>query len=170
MGKLESGKLSAGRILVVIAIIAIVSGVSVGLGVGYVVRYNAPTTRTFYLFDRSLPFNESVFGFYHDTFLPATITVNKGDHVLIHFVDTEATPEGHTFDLDAPYTFNAVVYKNVTTPIGGGVSGTFSNVSSVVIGQSGNATITFTASWAGTFRYYCHIHLPTMTGYLVVMG
>src|SRR5690348_12458834 len=113
------GKLSTGKLLIAAAVIAIISGVSVGMGVGYVIHYDAPTTRVFYLFDRSLPFNESIFGYPHDTFVPDAITVNKGDHVLIHFVDIEATPEGHTFNMDPPYTFNAVVYKNVTR--GGGI-------------------------------------------------
>ena len=162
------GKLSTGRLLIVAAVIAIVSGASVGLGVGYVIHYNAPTTRTFYLFDRSLPFNETLFKIPHDTFVPDTITVNKGDHVVIHFSDIESTPEGHTFNLDPPYTFDAVVYKDVTK--GGGVAGTFSKVGSVFMGQSQTATITFTANWAGTFPYYCAIHQPTMTGYLVVIG
>lgn len=103
------GTLSTARLLAAAAIIAIVSGTLVGLGVGYVIHYDAPTTRTFYLFDRSLPFNETVFRIPHDTWVPDTITVNKGDHVLIHFLDTEATPEGHTFTMDTPYTFNAVV-------------------------------------------------------------
>jgi plastocyanin len=160
--------MSTGRLLMAAAVIAIVSGASVGLGVGYVIHYDAPTTRIFYLFDRSLPFDENVWHYPHDTFLPDTITVNKGDHVLIHFVDTEGTPEGHTFNLDPPYTFNAIVYKNITE--GGGVARTLTNVSGVIIGQSQNATITFTASWAGTFKYSCLIHQPTMTGYLVVIG
>ena len=160
--------LSTGRLLIVAAVIAIISGASVGLGVGYVIHYDAPTTRTFYMFDRSLPFNESVFGYPHDTFVPDTITVNKGDHVLIHFADIESTPEGHTFTMDAPYTLSAVVYKNVTQ--GGGVAGTFTDVPGVILGQSQTATITFTANWAGTFRFYCAIHHPTMTGYLVVIG
>jgi plastocyanin len=162
------GKVSTGRLLMVAAVIAIVSGASVGLGVGYVIHYNAPTTRVFYMFDMSLPFDEGVWNIPHDTFLPNTITVNKGDHILIHFADTEATPEGHTFDIDPPYTFNAIVYKNTTQ--GGGIAATFSNVPGVIIGQSQNATITFTANWAGTFRYICHFHQPTMTGYLVVIG
>ena len=55
------GKLSTTRLLIATAVIAIVSGASLGLGVGYVIHYDAPTTRTFYLFDRSLPFNETVF-------------------------------------------------------------------------------------------------------------
>ncbi len=168
MSRSEFSKFSTGRLLIAAAIIAIVSGASVGLGVGYVIHYDATTTRTFYLFDRSLPFNEQIFGYPHDTFVPDTITVNKGDHVLIHFVDIESTPEGHTFSLDPPYTVDAVVYKNVTQ--GGGVAQTLTDVSNVVIGQSQNATITFTASWAGVFRYRCLIHQPTMTGYLVVIG
>ena len=162
------GKPSAARLLMVATVIAIVSGASVGLGVGYVIHYNAPTTRTFYLFDRSLPFNESLFNIPHDTFVPDTITVNKGDHVVIHFADIESTPEGHTFTMDPPYTFDAVVYKDVTQ--GGGVAGTFSKVGNVFMGQSQTATIAFTAYWAGTFKYYCAIHPPTMTGYLVVIG
>ena len=162
------GKLSTGRLLTASAIIAIVSGALVGLGVGYVIHYDAPTTRVFYLFDRSLPFDEMTWNIPHDTFLPDTITVNKGDHVLIHFADTEGTPEGHTYKMDPPYKFDAVVYKNITQ--GGGVAGTFSNVDIVSLGQSQNATITFNANWAGTFRYWCTIHYPTMTGYLVVIG
>jgi len=168
MSRSSFSKLSTNRLLTVAAIIAIVSGAAVGMGVGYVIHYDAPTTRTFYLFDRSLPFDENIFGYPHDTFVPDTITVNKGDHVLIHFVDIESTPEGHTFNLDAPYTLNAVVYKNVTE--GGGVKATVTNMPGVVIGMSENATITFTANWAGTFRFYCAIHQPTMTGYLVVVG
>jgi len=104
----------------------------------------------------------------HDTFVPDTITVNKGDHVVIHFADIESTPEGHTFTMDPPYTFDAVVYKDITQ--GGGVAGTFTDVPGVILGQSQTATITFTANWAGTFRYFCEIHQPTMTGYLVVIG
>jgi plastocyanin len=159
---------STEKLLIVIAVIAVAAGATIGVSVGYAVRYEAPTTRTFYLFDRSLPFNEAVFNIPHDTWMPDTLTVNKGDHVLIHFLDTEGTPEGHTYTMDLPYTFNAVVYKNETQ--GGGIAGAFSNVGSVTMGQSQTATITFTASWAGTFRYYCAIHQPTMTGYLVVLG
>src|SRR5437879_12447742 len=117
------GKLSSARLLMVAAIIAIVSGASVGLGVGYVIHYDAPTTRTFYMFDRSLPFNETLFKIPHDTFVPDTITVNKGDHVVIHFADIESTPEGHTFTMDPPHTSTAVVDKDLTQ--GGGVAGTF---------------------------------------------
>src|SRR5947208_15592404 len=101
------GKLSTTRLLIAAAVIAIVSGASVGLGVGDVIHYDAPTTRTFYLFDRALPFNETLFKIPHDTFVPDTITVNKGDHVVIHFADIESSPEGHTLTMYAPYTYDA---------------------------------------------------------------
>src|SRR5437660_11424518 len=117
------GKLSTARLLMVAAIIAIVSGASVGLGVGYVIHYDAPTTRTFYMFDRSLPFNETLFKIPHDTCVPDPITVNKGDHVVIHFADIESTAEGHTCTMDPSYTFDAVVYRGLTQ--GGRCAGTF---------------------------------------------
>lgn len=161
-------KLSTGRLLLAAAIVAIVSGASVGLSVGYVIHYDAPTTRVFYLFNGSLPFDEHTFHLSHDTFVPDRITVNKGDHVVIHYLNVEDVSERHSFDMDSPYTFDAVVYHNVTE--GGGLVGTFSHVTDIVLGQGQNATITFTASWAGTFRYYCYFHQPTMTGYLVVIG
>lgn len=33
-----------------------------------------------------------------------------------------------------------------------------------------NKTFSFTASTAGMFRYWCKYHLPSMEGYLVVLG
>ena len=161
-------KLSSAKLLVAAALIAIFSGAVVGLSVCYVVHYSAPATRTFYLFDGSVPFDESMFyGHPHDTFVPDTITVDKGDHVVIHYVNIEDIGEAHTYTMDPPYTFDATVYGNATQQ---GVVGTYPNVGNVVLSQGQNATITFTASWAGTFRYYCAYHQPTMTGYLVVIG
>ena len=167
MSQTTTRQWSASKLLLVIAIVAIIAGAATGLTVGYNVRYTAPTTRTFFLFDRSLPFEEGIFHIPHDTFVPDTITVNKGDHVLIHFVDTESTPEGHTFTLDAPYTVNAVVYPNATEHF---APKTYTNVPTVILGMSENATITFTANWAGVFPFRCDIHQPTMTGYLSVLG
>ena len=158
---------SATKLMIAIAIVAIVAGAATGLTVGYNVKYEAPTTKTFYMFDRSLPFDEGIFGYPHDTFVPDTITVNKGDHVLIHFVDIESTPEGHTFSLAAPYTVNAIVYPNATEHF---APKTLTNVPTVILGMSENATITFTANWAGVFPFKCDIHQPTMTGYLSVLG
>jgi plastocyanin len=162
------GKLSSEKLLIAAALIAISSGAVVGLSVGYVVHYSAPVTRTFYLFDGTLPFSEPTFyNIPHDIFVPDTLTVNKGDRVLIHYINIEDVSERHTFTMDLPYTFDVTLYGNATQQ---GVVGTYSNVGNVVLSQGQNATITFTANWAGVFKYYCLIHLPTMTGYLVVIG
>jgi len=173
-------KLSTGKLLLVAAVIAIVSGAAVGMSVGYVIHYSAPTTREFYLFDGSLPFNDEPrpqgFGYPHDIFVPDRITVNKGDHVLIHYVNIEDIAEDHNFMMESPYRFDAVVYDNASNlsgPVNGGkgaVLGTHLNVDTVVLGQGQNATITFNASWAGVFPYRCTFHQHTMTGYLVVIG
>src|SRR2546422_11530091 len=97
-----------------------------------------------------------------------TLNVKKGDHQVIRLGDIESPPGRPISTMDPPYTFDAVAYKDVTQ--GGGVAGTFTDVPGVILGQSQTATITFTANWAGTFRYFCEIHQPTMTGYLVVIG
>ncbi len=162
------GKVSSAKLLAAAALIAISSGAVVGLSVGYVVHYSAPATRTFYLFDGNLPFSERTFyNIPHDTFVPDTITVDKGDHVVIHYINIEDAPESHTFTMNMPYTFDATLYGNATQQ---GVVSTYPNVGNVILSQGQNATITFTANWAGTFPYYCTYHQPTMTGYLVVIG
>jgi plastocyanin len=171
----EFSNLSTGKLLIVAAAIAIVSGATVGVGVGSVIHYSAPTTREFLLFDGSLPFNDAQppegFGYPHDIFVPDRITVNKGDTVLIHYVNIEDVGELHNFHMDAPYSFDATVYYNATEHgLGGGVKTPLTHENIVVLGQGENATITFTASWAGVFPYKCDFHQPTMTGYLVVIG
>jgi len=168
MSKSGFSKLSTSRLLTVAAIIAIVGGAIVGLSVGYVVHYSAPTTRTFYLFDGTVPFDESMFyGHPHDTFVPDTVTVDKGDYVVIHYVNIEDVGEAHTYTMDSPYRFDATIYGNSTQQ---GIVDRVANTDNIVLSQGQNATITFSASWAGTFRYYCTYHQPTMTGYLVVIG
>ncbi len=159
---------TAGKLLLVVGVIAIVAGGAIGATVGYSVKYEAPTTRTFYLFNSGLPFDQHTWGIPHDTFSPDRITVNKGDHVVIYYRNIEDTTESHTFDMDAPYTFDAVIHsgQNETFPI----ASTLTGASSVVLKVNQTATITFTANWAGVFPYRCSIHQPTMTGYLVVLG
>ena len=140
-------KLSTSKLLAVVGIIAVITGAIVGVSVGYAIHYTAPTTRVFYLFNNSLPFNSTNFGgIPHDTFSPDRITVDKGDTVVIHYVNIEDQPEVHTFTMYSPYDINYFVP------------------------QGQNITITFKANWAGVFAYYCTIHQPTMTGYLVVLG
>jgi plastocyanin len=168
MTKVVSKSWPAEKILTAVAIVAIIAGAAIGVTVGYAVRYEAPTTRTFYLFNSSLPFNEHTWGISHDTFSPDRVTVNKGDHVVIYYRNIEDTTESHTFDMVPPYTFDAVIHagQNETFPVASTVKG----ASSIVLPVNQTATITFTASWAGVFPYRCSIHQPTMTGYLVVLG
>src|SRR5712691_2234580 len=115
------GSQSVGRTL----LIAIVAGAIVGAGTGYLAgsaatpskTAQAPQTREFWVFTTVLPFNDSTPGFpSHDYFAPDRMTVNKGDTVVIHFFNTETSPENHTFTMDAPYQMNHVVpYGNTTT-------------------------------------------------------
>src|SRR5438094_4312099 len=111
---------STEKLLLVIGMIAILAGIAIGTSVGYAVRYEAPTTRTFYLFNSSLNFDEELWGVSHDTFAPDRITVNKADKVVIIYRNIEDQNEDHTFTmLDTPYTFDAVVHvgRNETTPV-----------------------------------------------------
>src|SRR5713226_8932907 len=161
-------QLSTEKLLLAVGIVAIAAGAAVGVSVGYAVHYEAPTTRAFYLFNSSLPFDQHTWGIPHDTFSPDRITVNKGDKVVIYYRNIEDTTEPHTFTMDAPYTFDAVVHagQNESFPI----ASTLHSASNVVVQVNQTATITFSATWAGVFRFYCAYHQPTMTGYLVVLG
>src|SRR5438876_10814331 len=92
------GKLSSAKLLAAAALIAISSGAVVGLSVGYVVHYSAPATITFYVFDGTLPFSETIsYNIPHDTFVPDTITVDKVDHVVIHYINIDEVAESNTF-------------------------------------------------------------------------
>src|SRR2546428_490352 len=103
-------QLSTEKLLLAVGIVAIAAGAAVGVSVGYAVHYEAPTTRAFYLFNNSLPFDQHTWGIPHDTFSPDRITVNKGDKVVIYYRNIEDTTEAHTFTMDAPYTFDAIVH------------------------------------------------------------
>ena len=102
--------------------------------------------REFYMFTGSLPFNETKLGIPKDLFVPDRIIANKGDTVTVHYYNLEDIPEDHSFTMDPPYEMNYIIHLNQ------------------------EVNITFTASTAGIFRYYCTYHQPTMTGYLVVLG
>ncbi len=112
---------STEKILLVVGIVAVIAGAAMGTSVGYAVHYAAPTTRAFYLFNNSLPFDQHTWGIPHDTFSPDRITVNKGDKVIIYYRNIEDTTEAHTFTMDSPYTFDAVVHagQNETFPVAG---------------------------------------------------
>src|SRR5260370_8851235 len=138
------GKFSPDKLLAAATLIAISSGAVVGRSVGYVVHYSAPATRTFYLFDGTLPFSEPTFyNIPHDTFVPDTITVDKGDHVVIHYINIEDVSESHTFTMDLPYKFDATLYGNATQQ---GVVATYPNARNIARPHDANQPSTFTAS------------------------
>lgn len=146
MSHMERVHWSTWRVLLAIAVLSVAIGALTGLGLGYTARYQGPQTRVFYMFNGSLPFNQTTFGIPHDTFAPDRLTVNRGDTIVIHYINIEDSPEKHSFTMDDPYQRN------------------------VIVDQGQNATINFTANLPGVFRYYCIFHLPTMTGYLAVIG
>lgn len=104
-------------------------------------------TKEFWVFTSDLPeFNETKMGMPHDVFSTSTITVTKGDAVIIHFYNTEDIgADSHTFTIDKPYFINIVLQP----------------------GQ--NKTITFNADTSGIFNYVCTFHQPTMRGQLIVL-
>lgn len=104
--------------------------------------------REFWLFDSDIPtLNETETGMPHDIYSMSTISVYKGDTVVIHFFNLEQPGgDNHSFTIfDKPFNLNVVL-----TP-----------------GQ--NKTITFDANTTGVFTYYCTFHQPTMRGQLVVL-
>jgi plastocyanin len=108
--------------------------------------YNGET-REFWLFNSNIPdFNETEMNMPHDVYSMPTISVFKGDTVLIHFFNTEeAGGDHHSFTIkDPPYNIN------------------------VELSPGENRTISFSANSTGIFNYYCTFHQPTMRGQLIV--
>src|SRR5437879_13290895 len=97
-----SGRWSTERLLIVVALVAVVGGALVGTAVGYGFHYEARQTRNIYLFNNGVGFNETTFGLHHDTFTPDHITVNKGDTVVLACINREDKPERHTFSIEVP--------------------------------------------------------------------
>lgn len=78
-------------------------------------------------------------------FSPSTITVRQGDRVTLHIRNLEAGgDDGHTFTVPG-------YHINVSLP------------------PLSAKTISFTASKAGVFSFYCEFHKPWMGGTLVVL-
>ena len=103
--------------------------------------------REYWLFNSDVPlFNETKTGMPHDAFSMSVISALKGDTVVIHFFNTEEpTGDHHSFTIwDKPYNIN------------------------VDVSPGENKTITFVATAAGVFTYYCTFHQPTMRGQLIV--
>lgn len=105
-----------------------------------------PGQKEFYLFSVEIPeVDEETLGIPGDAYSIATIVVDKGDNVTVHFYNVDPnTSERHSFTIGSPY--------NVDEDLAGGESG----------------IISFIADQEGIFQYYCKYHLPVMTGQLVV--
>jgi plastocyanin len=114
-------------------------------------------TRDLYLFAIDGSFNASATkGLTSDYFYSTpSITVNKGDTLIIHFYNP--TDENHTFTLGSPYS-NDVTVPHSTTVSGGNVV------------RIQNATITINANTAGIFPFHCRFHTPQMSGSINVQG
>lgn len=137
--------------IVVVLLSAVVAGV-VGLGVTYALHpAPASQTRDFYMFavDQGFPAANTT-GLKADYgFSSMTITVNKGDTLIIHFYNP--TDQAHTFTIGSPYTNDVTVPAMTSTHIS-------------------TANITIVANQAGIFHYTCNFHGPSMAGYLIVQG
>jgi len=139
---------SAGRVLMVTIILSLAVGSLAGFGLGYAFQYQAPKIREYFLFNSSVDLNESLYPYIHDTFFPDHLTANRGDTIIIHYINTESPPQGdrHSFTMLAPYAINDVV------------------------NPGRNDNITFVVNLPGVFTYFCTFHEPTMRGYLTVLG
>jgi plastocyanin len=103
---------------------------------------NANTT--FYLFTANHEgVNEAKTGIEPDAYSLETITVNRGDTVIIHFYNVDPT-DRHTFTLGTPYNVNV----------------------DLAAGQ--HATFFFKADHEGVFGFFCKYH-PAMVGHLAVL-
>ncbi len=140
-------KWSANRLILVIIVISVIAGSSVGFAASTVAKYQAPQTREINVFSYFLPFNETLLRVPHDAFYPDRILVYKADTVIIHFYNIDNGTERHSFTIDAPYSVNIDIQPQ---------------------SHPGNAT--FVANAPGIFLYYCKYHRPTMEGYLEVLG
>lgn len=106
--------------------------------------------REFYMFDSEIPsLNETAMGMPHDIFSTSSITVMRGDMVVLHFFNVEPVSpdsDSHSFTIwDKHYNIN------------------------VIVKPGENKTISFNATTSGIFPYICTFHQPTMSGQLVVL-
>lgn len=105
----------------------------------------SPQTRDFHLVTSVQDFDEDAIGIPHDTFTPDTLVVMQGDKVVIHFHNVEKDEEDHSFTMTGTYARDVVLHAG------------------------GEENMTFTATEAGVFPFYCKFHEPTMSGQFVVL-
>jgi plastocyanin len=136
-------------------LLSVAGGGLAGFGLGYTFQYQAPTIREYFLFNSSVDLNESLYPYIHDTFFPDHLAANRGDTIVIHYINTESAAAGgdrHSFTMLAPY------------------SNSLNGTAGIIVDPGRNANITFVVNLPGVFRYYCIFHEPTMRGYLTVLG
>lgn len=159
----KNSSMLVGESLLIVVLVSALVGAGSGLAADYLTgerHTGIPSqTRDFYVFTGVIPFNETIIGVPHDIFTPDRITVNLGDTVIIHYYNLEDVAEDHTFVLDSPFWTASLVT----------VQGAAWNGGNIIVHQNQRVNITFVASQAGVFRYWCAYHQPTMTGYLVVL-
>jgi len=99
---------------------------------------------TFYLFTAEHDgVNLTKTGIEPDAYSPDSIIVNRGDIVVIHFYNVDAT-DRHTFTPGKPYNVN------------------------IDLAPGQHSTFTFKANQEGVFGFFCKYH-PTMTGHIAVL-
>jgi plastocyanin len=147
MTQAERMKWPATRIVLVVLVVSVIAGSSVGFSVSTFAKYQTPQTREINVFSYFLPFNETLKNIPHDVFYPDRILVYKGDTVVIHFYNIDNGTERHSFTIDAPYNINIDIPP-----------------------QNHPSNATFVANVPGIFRYYCVYHIPTMEGFMEVLG
>lgn len=132
----------------IIIVVSYVTSTLISNTSAHVVSSYVGVKRDIFLFTSEMAeFNETRMGMPKDTFTPDTISVYKGDTLVIHFFNAEAEGgDKHSFTIySKPYNVNTVLDP----------------------GQ--NKTITIDANTTGIYQYICTFHPPTMTGHLVVL-
>ncbi|EQD27270.1 nitrous-oxide reductase [mine drainage metagenome] len=130
----------------------IVSGAVLAAGLLGAAPTFAATTRTFYMqtvawASKDNPAQKRVVAKFGEVygFVPGTIVVDQGDHVVLHIRNLEGGgDDGHTFTLP-----------------GYGINKSLPPLST--------ETVSFIAGKAGVFSFHCEFHKPWMSGELVVL-
>jgi plastocyanin len=107
-----------------------------------------PTNRTFYLENLEIEtINTTKFGIPSDVFSLTQIAARQGDTVTINFYNLQKPGTSkHSFIIhDGSYNIDRE------------------------LDPQQNTTITFKATQAGVFQYFCKYHPPSMTGQLIVL-
>ena len=92
---------------------------------------------------------------------PSTIIVNKGDHVILKIYGVNGGSHPSTIEGYSSLTYTVKDVNGTQVESG---TGTF------LVYRGHTTEVQFTASIAGTFKFACGTHQPTMNGMLYVLG